>query len=104
MRFASPVDFELFGVPAGLLPVPFAGKSCFHTLLFAWFQVEGVALDLFDDVFLLHLPLETTERILKSLTFLESNFCQMNYTSRLIENCPRREACATVQGTDIIWN
>jgi hypothetical protein len=35
-----------------------------------------VALDLFDDVLLLHFPLEAAERVLKSFTFLESYFCQ----------------------------
>ena len=35
-----------------------ASQSSFYTLFFAGLQVEGVALDLLDDVFLLHLALE----------------------------------------------
>ena len=39
---------------SGALP----SKRSFYTLFFAGLQVEGVALDLLDDVFLLHLALE----------------------------------------------
>ena len=35
-----------------------ASQSSFHTLFFAGLQVEGVALDLLDDIFLLHLAFE----------------------------------------------
>ncbi len=35
-----------------------ASKRSFYTLFFAGLQVEGVTLDLLDDVFLLHLALE----------------------------------------------
>jgi hypothetical protein len=35
-----------------------ASQRSFHTLFFAGLQVEGVTLDLLDDVFLLHLALE----------------------------------------------
>jgi hypothetical protein len=36
-----------------------ASQRCLHTLFLAGLQVKGVALDLLDDVFLLHLALET---------------------------------------------
>jgi hypothetical protein len=35
-----------------------ASQRSFHTLFFTGLQVEGVTLDLLDDVFLLHLALE----------------------------------------------
>jgi hypothetical protein len=59
-----------------LFPVPFACECFLHAFLFAWFQVKGVALDLFNDVLRLHLPLETTKSILQGLAFLNTNFCQ----------------------------
>ena len=59
-----------------LLAIPFACECFLHAFLFAWFQVKGVALDLFDNVLRLHLPLETTKSILQGLAFLNTNFCQ----------------------------
>lgn len=58
------------------LPIPLACEGFLHAFLFAWFQVKGVALDLFDNVLRLHLPLETTKSILQGLAFLNTNFCQ----------------------------
>jgi hypothetical protein len=40
------------------------------------FQIKGVALDLFDDVFLLHLALEAAQCVLEGFTLLQSNFRQ----------------------------
>ncbi len=65
-----------------LLPVPLACKCFLHALLFAWFQVEGVTLDLFDDVLRLHLPLETTKSILQGLALLNTYFRQDESTSQ----------------------
>jgi hypothetical protein len=42
-----------------LLARPLASQRGLHTLFLAGLQVKGVALDLLDDVFLLHLALET---------------------------------------------
>ena len=42
-----------------LLPTALASQCFFHALLLAGLQVKGVTLDLLDDVFLLHLALET---------------------------------------------
>ncbi len=67
---------ELVLLFTNLLPVPFACECFLHAFLFAWFQVKGVALDLFNNVFRLHLPLETTKSILQGLAFLNTNFCQ----------------------------
>ncbi len=41
-----------------------ASESGFHTLFLAGLQVEGVALDLLDNVFLLHLALKPPQSIL----------------------------------------
>ena len=43
---------------ACLLSCALASQSSLYTLFFAGLQVEGVALDLLDNVFLLHLALE----------------------------------------------
>lgn len=53
-----------------------ASKSGLHTLFLAGLQVEGVALDLLDNVFLLHLALETAQSVLEGFTLLKSYFCQ----------------------------
>jgi hypothetical protein len=67
---------ELVLLFTNLFTVPLACECFLHAFLFAWFQVKGVALDLFDNVFRLHLPLETTKSILQRLAFLNTNFCQ----------------------------
>jgi hypothetical protein len=48
---------------ARFLSGAFARESSFYALLFAGLQVEGVTLDLLDDVFLLHLAFEAAEGI-----------------------------------------
>ena len=55
---------------------PLARESGLYALLLAWLQVKGVALDLLDNVFLLHLALEAAQSVLEGLTLLKSNFCQ----------------------------
>jgi hypothetical protein len=67
---------ELILLFTDLLAIPFACEGFLYAFLFAWFQVKGVALDLFDNVFRLHFPLETTKSILQRLAFLNTNFCQ----------------------------
>jgi hypothetical protein len=51
-------------------------------------QIEGVAFDLFDDVFLLHLPLKAAKGVFKSLTLLKLYFRQTKYTSKLDRESP----------------
>ena len=53
-----------------------AGESSLNTLFLAGLQVKGVALDLLDNVFLLHLALEPPQCILEGLTLLKPYFCQ----------------------------
>lgn len=43
-----------------------------------------MTLDLLDDVFLLHLALETSESVLEGLALLKSYFRQLNYTPKLV--------------------
>jgi hypothetical protein len=63
LPFAPPVE-GLFDFPATLLPVTFPGKSGLDPFFLSWLQIERMPFDLFDDVFLLHFPLEATEGIL----------------------------------------
>jgi len=42
----------------------------------AWLQVEGVLLDILDDIFLLDLPLEPAKRALDGLAILHFHFSQ----------------------------
>lgn len=55
--------FFLVLLLADLLTIPFASERFFDALFFARFQIEGVTLDLFDNVFGLHLALEATQGI-----------------------------------------
>jgi hypothetical protein len=54
-------------------------QGFFHTLLLARFEVKRVTPDLLDDVFLLHLAFEATQRVFEGLALLQSNFCQSNH-------------------------
>jgi hypothetical protein len=66
------------------LTAPLASQRFFHALFLAWFQVEGVTLDLLDDVFLLNLAFKAAQRVLKGLTLLNSDFRQTLYTPKLV--------------------
>ncbi len=77
-RIAS--EKELVLVLADLLPIALASKRLFDALLFAWFQIEGVALDLLDDVFRLNFTFEATQGIFERFTFLNSNLCHVGNT------------------------
>jgi len=61
---AAATPWVLFNLPAILLPVSLASQRLLGPELLAWFQVKGVPLDLFNDVFLLHFPLEPAKGIL----------------------------------------
>ena len=58
-------------------PTAFARERFFDALFFAGLQVKGVTLDLLDDVFLLHLALEATQRVFEGFALLESDFRQL---------------------------
>jgi len=64
---------------ANFLAGALASERGFHAFLLTGFQVEGVALDFFDDVFLLHFALETAQSVLQGFTLLQSNFRQTQH-------------------------
>ena len=53
-----------------------ASKRGFYALLLAGLQVKGVALDLLDYVFLLHLALKASQSVLEGFSLLKPYFCQ----------------------------
>jgi len=69
---------NLFDFPPTLFPVTLPGKSGFDPLFFARLQIERMPLDLFNDVFLLHFPLEASKGIFQCFALLKPYFCQMN--------------------------
>jgi hypothetical protein len=56
-------------------------KRFFCPALLAGFHVEAVLLYFLNDVFLLHFALKAPECILKRLTLLNDDLCQLNFTS-----------------------
>jgi len=76
---------ELVPLQPGLLTNPLASQSCLNSAPFSWFQVKGMFLDLFDDVFLLDLPLETAKSVLQRFSVLKSYFRQSTNTPVPIE-------------------
>ncbi len=61
---------------ANFLTSALASERGLHAFLLTGLQVKGVALDLFNNVFLLHFALETAKRVLEGFTLLQSNFRQ----------------------------
>ena len=60
-----------------LLATAFTRQCFLYALFLARLQVEGVTLNLLDNIFLLHFALETAQRILEGLTLLNSDFRQL---------------------------
>lgn len=77
------VSEPLLDISRALLAIPFAGQGFLGPLFLARFQVEGVPLDLLDDVFLLHFPLEPAKGAFQSFALLDMDFRQTNLTSLL---------------------
>jgi len=44
-----------------------------------------MSLDFLDNVFLLYLPLEAAQGIFEGFPLLQSDFCQLNYTPKLVQ-------------------
>src|SRR5580692_4377456 len=63
---------------ASLLARAFASKRGLHAFLLSGLQIKGVSFDLLDNVFLLHLALETAQRIFEGFSLLQANFSQIN--------------------------
>ncbi len=78
---SATMEVRLFHFFVALLAVPLASESLFRAALLAGFQVEGVTLDLFDNVFLLHLTLEAPQSALQSFAVLHMYFSQLRFTS-----------------------
>ena len=70
---------NLFRFFANLLSSTLSRQGLLHPALCARLQVEGVALHFLNDVFRLNLALESTERVLYGLAFLQPNFCQTHH-------------------------
>ena len=73
----------LLDFPATFLPVSFASQRLLDSELLARFQIEGVSLDLLNNVLLLDFPFETAKGVLQRFALLKLNFCQTKYTSQL---------------------
>jgi hypothetical protein len=71
-----PIQLHLVLLFANLLASALASESRFYALFLARFQVKGVALDLLDNVFLLHFALKAAQSVFEGLTLLQSNFRQ----------------------------
>jgi hypothetical protein len=71
-RYLVEVELTLFSPE--LLPIPFAGEGLFGPALVTGFQIEGVLLDVLDDVFLLNLPLEPAESAFNRFALLDLYF------------------------------
>ena len=80
---------SLLRLPASLLTIALTGQRLLDAEFLAWLQVEGVPLDLTDDVLLNDLPLEAAERVLNSLAFLEP------YVSQTAPP-PRSSSCVVI--------
>jgi hypothetical protein len=96
----------LFDFPATFLPVPFARQRLLDPQFLTWLQIEGMTLDLFNDVFLLHLPLEAPEGVFQGFTVLESHFSQnlrhLQTNHRFNDGNRQINEADICQGTDII--
>ena len=71
---------DLLRFSAEFLPIALTGERLFGATLVTWLQVEGVLLDILDDVFLLHLPLEAPESALDRFALLNFHFSHENHT------------------------
>src|SRR5690606_26350181 len=70
----APASEGLLELAPHLLAVPLARERLLGAALVARLQVEGVLLDVLDDVFLLHFPLEAPESALDGLALLNLDF------------------------------
>ncbi|HVW86011.1 MAG TPA: hypothetical protein VHB50_15085 [Bryobacteraceae bacterium] len=67
---------RLFDFAAALFAIALARQRRLDPFFLSRLQIERVALDFFNDVFLLHLPLEATKGIFQCFALLESYFSQ----------------------------
>ena len=88
----------LFDFPARLFPVPLTGQGTLDPLFLSRLQVEGVSLDLLDDVLLLDLSFEAPKSVFERFAILQFYFSQ---TKLHLQTRPRFPASSR-EGTDII--
>lgn len=67
-----------FAVSGTLFAVTFASQRLLDALLLTRLQIEGVSLDILDDVFLEDLSLKAFECTLQAFAIVKLNFCQRN--------------------------
>jgi hypothetical protein len=67
---------KLGGLPAEFAAQTLPGGSLFGALFLAWFQIKGMLLNFFDDVFLLDFALESLQRTFQGFTILNHYFSQ----------------------------
>jgi hypothetical protein len=87
VRTGGPFSFAnvmLFDIARALLAVALARQRFLGTALFARLQIERVALDLLDYIFLLDLALEAAQRTLERFALLQMYFCQLRLTAFLV--------------------
>jgi len=73
--------YELLYVARTLLAIAFTGEGFLGATLFTGLQIERMALDLFNNVFLLDLAFEAAKRALKGFTVLKNYLCQAKITT-----------------------
>jgi hypothetical protein len=71
---------SLFELAPELLAVALSRQGLFCPALITWFQVEGMLLDVLDDVFLLDLPFEPAEGTFDRLALLDFYFSHVTHT------------------------
>src|SRR5690348_5163655 len=76
----SSSENRLIRFPALLFAQSLPRKRFLCPALLAGLHVEAVLLDFLDDVFLLHLALETTQGVLQRFTFLDNDFGHSSFT------------------------
>lgn len=76
-----PKQRKLFNLAWAFLTITLPGESFFGTALFPRLQIERVALDLFDDIFLLNLALKAPQSAFEGFAILQMDFCQTEFTT-----------------------
>jgi hypothetical protein len=80
---------RLLRLASEFFAIALARKRLLRPAFVAGFQIEGVLLDILDDVFLLHLPLESPEGALDRLTLLNLHFSHAWNTPSAVANNER---------------
>jgi hypothetical protein len=70
------VNGPLVQFPALLFSAAFTSEGLFRPALVTRLQIERVLLDILDDIFLLHLPLEAAQGAFDGFAFLDFYFSQ----------------------------